>query len=168
MKHAPPAEFTSGIDSRAMLLARASALDELVQGGEISLDSAIEELIELIGPFLPNRCNVCGDAPPLHDESWCMAVGEGKERRRAERAEPEPEPRAAASTVEALMFGLRSGVQELGQEDTISRLSELSDAQFREVAVRLQKFQPHIAKAWTAGEIAVLITVRRKVRAENS
>jgi hypothetical protein len=81
MKHAPPAEFTSGIDSRAVLLARAAALDALFQAGEISPDAAIEELIVLIGPFLPDPCSICGSPPPLHDESWCTAVGERKARR---------------------------------------------------------------------------------------
>jgi hypothetical protein len=165
--HTPPAEFTNGIDPRAVLLARAAALDALFQAGEISLDAAIEELIALIGPFLPNPCPICGDPPCLHDESWCMAVCEGKARRATER-EVTITKRAAYSTVEALMFGLRSGVQELAQADTISKLSELSDDQFREVVVRVQKFQPHIAPAWKAEDIKVLIAVRRKARAENS
>jgi hypothetical protein len=77
--------------------------------------------------------------------------------------------RAAASTVEALMYSLREcGTKALGEPDTIRRLSELSDEQFRNVVVRLQKFQPHIAPAWKPEELAVLTIVRRKVRAENS
>jgi len=76
--------------------------------------------------------------------------------------------RAAASTVEALMYSLRAGVQALGQRDTIRRLSELNNDQLRDVAVRLQKFQSHIAPAWTADEVAVLIAVRSKAHAENS
>jgi uncharacterized protein YjiS (DUF1127 family) len=76
--------------------------------------------------------------------------------------------RAAQATVEALMFSLRSGVQALGRHDTIRRLSELSDQQLRDVAVRLQRFKPHIAPAWNAEEIAVLIAVRSKALAENS
>jgi hypothetical protein len=75
--------------------------------------------------------------------------------------------RAAASTVEALMFSLRSGVQALGRSDTIHRLAELSDEQLRDVAVRLQKFKPHVAPAWNAEDVAVLIAVRRKAL-ENS
>ena len=66
------------------------------------------------------------------------------------------------------MFSLRASVQALGRRNTVRRLSELSDAQLRDVAVRLQKFQPHIAPAWTADEIAVLIAVRSKAHAENS
>jgi hypothetical protein len=63
------------------------------------------------------------------------------------------------------MYSLRAGVKALGRRDTIRRLSELSDEQLRDVAVRLQKFQPHIAPAWTANEIAVLIAVRSKAHA---
>jgi hypothetical protein len=66
------------------------------------------------------------------------------------------------------MFALRSGVQELGQPDTLSRLPELSDEQLREVVVRLQKFQPQIPPAWSAENIEVLILIRSKALAENS
>jgi hypothetical protein len=76
--------------------------------------------------------------------------------------------RAAQSTFEALMFSLRSGAQTLGQPDTLWRLCGLSDAQLRDVAVRLQKFQPHIAPRWEARDIEVLILVRSKPLAENS
>src|SRR5262249_16668218 len=76
-----------------------------------------------------------------------------------------PRDGAASSTIEALMFSLRQGIQALGQPDTIRRLSELSDEQLRDVAVRLQRFKPHIAPAWNADEIAVLIAVRSKAHA---
>ena len=75
--------------------------------------------------------------------------------------------RAAQSTVEALMFSLRSGVQTLGQLDTLRRLCELGDEQLRDVAVRVQRFEPHIAPAWSAEGIEVLIIVRSKAL-ENS
>jgi hypothetical protein len=67
------------------------------------------------------------------------------------------------------MYGLRSGVKELDEPDTLRRLCELSDEQLREVVVRLQNFQPHIAPAWSTEDIEVLILVRREARAkENS
>jgi hypothetical protein len=75
---------------------------------------------------------------------------------------------AAQSTVEALMFSLRSGVQALGQPDTLRRLCELSDEQPRDVAVRVQRFKPHIAPAWNGEDIEVLIILRSKALAENS
>jgi hypothetical protein len=39
----------------------------------------------------------------------------------------------------------------------IRRLAELSDEQLRDVAVRSQRFKPHIAPAWKAEDIEALI-----------
>jgi hypothetical protein len=75
--------------------------------------------------------------------------------------------RAANFTVEAMMYSLRNGVDALGRPDTLRRVSQLSDAQTREVAVRVQKFGPHIAPAWTPEDVEVLITARSKINAEN-
>jgi hypothetical protein len=75
--------------------------------------------------------------------------------------------RAAQSTVDALMFSLRSGVKALGQPNTLRRLCQLSDEQLRDVAVRLQRFNPHIAPAWNVENLGVLIAVRSKAGAEN-
>jgi hypothetical protein len=72
--------------------------------------------------------------------------------------------RAARSTVEALMFSLRSGVAKLGDPKTQGRLSELDDAQMFDVAVRLQKFKAEIAPAWTPEDVAVLVAVRKKLK----
>jgi hypothetical protein len=72
---------------------------------------------------------------------------------------------AAGTTVEALMYGLRSGVRELSAPDTLGRLRELDDAQLRVVVDRLRNFMPHIAKPWTADEIAALIAAWGKVKA---
>jgi hypothetical protein len=76
--------------------------------------------------------------------------------------------RAAASTVEALMFSLRAGVAALGKPDTLRRLSELSDAQLREVAVRLQKFTAEIARPWPPEDIEVLLATRSRVRGQDA
>ena len=71
--------------------------------------------------------------------------------------------RAAVSTVEALMLSLRSSVRALGHPDRLRRLAALSDAQLREIAVRVQRFQPHIAPTWTSEEVEVLIAVRSRI-----
>jgi hypothetical protein len=71
--------------------------------------------------------------------------------------------RAAASTVEALVFSLRAGVAALSELNTLRRLSELSDAQLREVATRLQKFKPDIASTWAREDVEVLVAVRSAV-----
>jgi hypothetical protein len=69
------------------------------------------------------------------------------------------------ATVEALVFSLRDGIAALGRSATWRRLSELSPAQLREVAVRVQKFKPEIAQPWTSNEVEVLIIARSRVNA---
>jgi hypothetical protein len=53
--------------------------------------------------------------------------------------------RAAASTVEALLYSLRAGGAALDCPHARRRLAELSEAQLHEVSARLQKIQPNIA-----------------------
>ena len=66
---------------------------------------------------------------------------------------------AAASTVEALMYALRRGVDELAKPETQRRLSALSEDQLRAVCERLQNFKPEIASAWTPEEIEALTNI---------
>jgi hypothetical protein len=66
---------------------------------------------------------------------------------------------AAAATVDALVFSLRRGVNELAKPDTMRRLSELSEEQLREVCSRLRNFKPEIGKMWTPEEIEALAIV---------
>jgi hypothetical protein len=73
--------------------------------------------------------------------------------------------RAAATTIEALMFSLRErGVRALDEPDTRRRLSELSDDQLAEVGTRLQRLKPEIARAWSDDEIKILVRTRAVVR----
>ena len=66
--------------------------------------------------------------------------------------------RAAQSTVEALMFSLRSrGIKALDEPDTRHRISQLSEEQLHEVGARLQRLKPEIARAWTAEDIEELV-----------
>jgi|SRR6516225_10138029 hypothetical protein len=67
--------------------------------------------------------------------------------------------RAAASTVEALLYSLRAGGAALACPRARRRLSGLCEAQLREVSARLQKFQPNIARAWTPIEVELLVAV---------
>lgn len=71
---------------------------------------------------------------------------------------------AARSTLEALMFSLRRGPDALTDLNTLDRLVQLSDRQLTEVATRVQKFTDHIARAWTAEQVATLIAVREKLK----
>jgi hypothetical protein len=71
------------------------------------------------------------------------------------------EGRAAMSTVEALMFGLREGgVKALDEPATRGRLVQLDDSQALEVAGRLQRLKPEIGPAWSADEVEQLLQLR--------
>jgi hypothetical protein len=73
--------------------------------------------------------------------------------------------RAAASTVEALMFGLRErGVAALQEIVVQQRLADLGDDQLIEVAGRLQRLKPEIARAWSDDDIATLFRVGKGLR----
>jgi hypothetical protein len=121
-----------------VLLACAAALDALLQAGEISPDAAIEELIALIGPFLPDRCPTCGDPPCLHDDAWCTSVREGQERRAAERAQPKEERPTPRTTIEAVMWAVRTeGLAALDRADTLERLSRCDARALEEINERI-------------------------------
>jgi hypothetical protein len=71
---------------------------------------------------------------------------------------------AAPSTIEALMYSLRSrGTAALLEPDCQRRLSELNEQQVIEVAVRLQKLNPEIAPAWNAEQIDALFETRARL-----
>jgi hypothetical protein len=72
--------------------------------------------------------------------------------------------RAANSTVEALMFSLRSGVGTLKEPGTRRRLSDLSDEQLIEVCARVQRFKPEIAPAWSDDDVDTLMRLRETLR----
>src|SRR5262249_22775919 len=72
--------------------------------------------------------------------------------------------RAAASTVEALVYSLRGGVDVLAEPDAVRRLAKLSDDQLLEVGERLCRFKPEIARAWSANDVAVLMHVRERLK----
>jgi hypothetical protein len=149
--HTPPAEFAIGIDPRAAWLARAAALDVLFQAGEISLDVAIDELIDaflaIVGSA-PNPCAICGDPPCRHDGAWCAACREAEARRRRERAKPRPKPPTPQTTIEAIMHDVRTrGIAALKDPDNLKRLHQC-DARAR------AEIDSRIAALVEAGRIA--------------
>jgi hypothetical protein len=73
--------------------------------------------------------------------------------------------RAAASTVEALMFSLRSGAGALARPDVRHRLSQLNKEQLCEVAARLLKFT---AAGWTEADIEDQHVGRPWIRRRNN
>jgi hypothetical protein len=69
------------------------------------------------------------------------------------RARPAPE-----ALVEALMYSLRRGIDELAQPDTQRRLSALAEHQLEAVCLRVQRFEPNIAEPWSADDVDLLIS----------
>jgi hypothetical protein len=70
------------------------------------------------------------------------------------RAKPAPE-----ATIDALVYSLRRGINELTSPDAKRRLSELSEDQLRAVCERLRNFKPEIASAWTPEEVEALTVI---------
>jgi hypothetical protein len=70
----------------------------------------------------------------------------------------------AASTVEALVYSLRRGVDALAEPQTARRLAELSDDQLLAVGERLRRLQREIARAWSGDEVAVLMQLRERLK----
>jgi hypothetical protein len=86
-----------------------------------------------------------------------VSLGLNDQRRRGE---------AAATTVEALMMGLRErGIAALTEPKVRHRLSECDEQQVAEVGNRLQKLKPEILRlgkgklhrGWTAEEVEILL-----------
>jgi hypothetical protein len=65
---------------------------------------------------------------------------------------------APQATVDALVYGLRRGVNELIKPDAQRRLSELNGDQLEAVCLRVQAFKPNIAPAWSADDADLLIS----------
>ena len=67
--------------------------------------------------------------------------------------------RAAQSTVEALVFQLRSGIASLSERDARRRLAELSRDQVVTVCDQLLNLRLSIATAWTPEEAGALMII---------
>jgi hypothetical protein len=67
--------------------------------------------------------------------------------------------RAAHSTVDALMYSLRRGIEGITEPDNQRRLAELSEDQLLAVRQRLQNFKPNIAPAWPPEEVEALASI---------
>lgn len=71
--------------------------------------------------------------------------------------------RAAASTIEALMFSLReSGIAALHELAVLNRLAQLNETQLCEVGDRLQRLE--IAPPWSPADVTALIIAWEEVR----
>jgi hypothetical protein len=66
---------------------------------------------------------------------------------------------AANSTVDALMYSLRSGVNALARNDVQQRIAMLDERQMHACCKELQHRNPDIAKSWTKDEIEKLVAL---------
>ena len=82
----------------------------------------------------------------------------------AQREVSRADGRTPTMQVEALMFCLRRGIDELRKPDNLRRVSELSETQLAEVVERTQKFQLAIGTPWTRPEVEALVEIWARVR----
>src|SRR6516162_7023766 len=80
--------------------------------------------------------------------------------------ELEADRTARKATVDALMFSLRRGINELTQRSTLRRLSTLDEHQLEDVCLRVQAFEQRIAPAWCTADVDLLISAWRKFRGQ--
>ena len=80
--------------------------------------------------------------------------------------ELEADRTAPKATVDALMFSLRRGINELTRPSTLRRLSTLDEYQLEDVCLHVQAFQQRIAPAWSAADVDLLISAWRKFRGQ--
>lgn len=64
---------------------------------------------------------------------------------------------AANSTIDALMFSLRSGTAALKRQDVRQRLAALDERQLRDICKQL--LNRHVAKPWSAAEVEMFVMV---------
>jgi hypothetical protein len=69
----------------------------------------------------------------------------------------EKRPAAAQSTIDAVMYSLRSGIAVLTRDDVRGRLAVIAEDQLREMVVLLQKRDGRIAPRWEDDDIEALI-----------
>jgi hypothetical protein len=116
------------------------------------------------------ECRTCGRLP-------CLTPGFCRVCRQADRkvAKAKLDPKidnhhgAAASTIEALLFGLRErGTVALDDPEVWARLAQLSDDQVVDVAERLQRIKPEVGQAWRDDQINKLLEATKSCIQETS
>lgn len=140
-----------------MLLQSSSAAIDTYWGWQ-PIAEAVNRLFNVSRPI---ACDICGRAP-CTNPSFCALCREADRKARSKPPPPRLASRhtgAALSTVEAVMFALRSrGTPALEEPDTQQRLVRLSEDQVRALGVRLQRISPDIAKPWGADKVVALVS----------
>jgi hypothetical protein len=86
----------------------------------------------------------------VEEEVARIAASKKKFKKTAERP-------AAESTVDAVMYSLRSGTAVLARDDVRARLAVIAEDQLREMVVLLQKHDGRIAPRWEDDDIEKLL-----------
>jgi hypothetical protein len=95
-------------------------------------------------------------SPDWAAEAWVWTAPEPPARPGSASKRADTRPRAAASTVNALAFQLRGGVDALRDPSTLRRLSDLSERQLRDLADHLGIWR---WRRWSPDEIVVLVRI---------
>jgi len=69
------------------------------------------------------------------------------------------ERHAASSTIDALMYSLRSGTPALARSDVQQRLAALSEGQLHDICKQLQNRNPAVAASWNSADVEKLIVM---------
>lgn len=134
---------------RAEMCARlaASGEMELIEAVDRLQDTAVAyKLVDEIGQDAVQAIIVA---------AFGTASSEPEQLVRAEQRSQPSDRGAAQSTVDALMYSLRSGVGVLSRSDVRQRLAALNEKQLRDVCTALQNRK--VAKSWTAADVEKLI-----------
>src|SRR2546430_5936698 len=108
-------------------------------------------------------CPTCG-SDPCANPSFCRACRDADRKARGEhfdrtrRGDDIPQ-----TTVEALMYSLRSGGSSLTASHNLPRLSEVSQPQLHEDCARLQKFKPPTPRPWPPADVEGLVVSSAEV-----
>jgi hypothetical protein len=159
-------------DARAIL----DGLDDHIVAEEEAIEDGIEDFDEPGASDPSNFRRLCAEADArarpqpvpedilrarrLLDGDWSL-----ERTWRETNHQAAIEGRAAWSTVEALMLGLRErGTAGLDEPAIQHRLAQLNDEQIIELGTRLRRLKAEIAPAWTADQVELLIQARERLK----
>jgi hypothetical protein len=66
----------------------------------------------------------------------------------------------AQSTIDALMYSLRSGCGVLSRRDVQQGLTAVDEKLLHDICKQLQNRNPNVAKSWTVEQVEQLVTAR--------
>jgi hypothetical protein len=129
-------------------------------------------------------CRMCGQNPCVNP-SFCAACDRAEKQYPRRQTPREARPAPKALLVEALAYQLRGGVNALKEPSALRRISELDEAQAKDIADRLTKWrwsklalnaprvqrlpypnEPGTVPPWEPGQINMFIEIWGKTRCD--